>query len=100
MHRILQITAYVMSLFFFWSLIPLFLLFVGVPLARKLGIIANLRGYATLTVPIFDAFQRTLSLFEKLVFPMAFIVVLSHGKQGFPPEAHRRDSLPTPGKVK
>src|SRR6476620_9311941 len=85
MDRILQITVYVMCLFFFWSLIPLFLLFVGLPVARKVGIIANLRGYATLTVPIFDAFQRTLFLFEKLVFPLALIVVWRHGKQGIPP---------------
>lgn len=85
MDRIFQISIYVTSLFFFWSLAPLILLLVSLPLARKLGIIANLRGYASLLVPLFAAFERTLSLFMKLVWPLAFLVVWSGGQQGVPP---------------
>lgn len=60
------------------------LLLLGLPLARRLGLVANLRGYAIFAAPVFTAFNNILSLFRLLIFPLAFVVVWQGGKQGFP----------------
>lgn len=84
MDRYLQIVVYVLCLFFFWNLAPMTILLAGLPLARRLGVIANARGYSTVAAPVFAAFERILSLFVMVALPLGALVIVNGGNAAFP----------------
>jgi predicted MPP superfamily phosphohydrolase len=97
-----QIANYVAMLFVFWSLLPVVLVFVGLLTARKFGVVGSLRGFATVTVPVFAVLDllgnliyapsarftgsRSKARFVvKVLVPIVILIVgISLNKQGFP----------------
>lgn len=84
LHQIATFASYVMLLFMGWAVIPLLMLFIALPVASRLGIVANRRGYLTLAIPLATLVQKIVLGLGKVLLPL-FAVAVSLGWKGGPP---------------